>query len=137
MWSPHHEIELGNNVQFGPGCIIQCDTKIGNNVLLAHNVALIGKDDHLFCFPGIPIWDSGRGDKFKVIIEDDVWIGHSAIILSGVTIGCGSIIAAGAVVTKDVPPCSIVGGNPARLIKKRFQNDEDIIEHLKQSSKSS
>lgn len=137
MWSPHHDIELGNNVQFGPGCIIQCDTKIGNNVLLAHNVAMIGKDDHLFCFPGTPIWYSGRGDRFKTIIEDDVWIGHNAIILSGVHIGSGSIIASGAVVTKDVPACSIVGGNPAKLIKKRFQKEQDIIDHLKRISDNS
>ena len=63
-----------------------------------------------------------------VIIEEDVWAGANVTILKGVTIGRGCIIAAGAVVTKDMPPYSIVGGVPARVIKKRL-TDEQIIEH--------
>ena len=58
--------------------------------------------------------------KGNIVLKDDVWIGYGAIICSGVTIGQGAIIAAGAVVTKDVEPYSIVGGNPARLMKYRF-----------------
>jgi acetyltransferase-like isoleucine patch superfamily enzyme len=54
-------------------------------------------------------------------VQDDVWIGHGATILKGVTIGMGSIVSAGAVVTKDVEPYSIVGGVPARVIKSRKQ----------------
>ena len=60
--------------------------------------------------------------KGEVIIGHDVWIGANAIILSGVKIGTGSIIAAGAVITKDVPPFAIVGGNPAKIIKFRFDD---------------
>jgi acetyltransferase-like isoleucine patch superfamily enzyme len=60
----------------------------------------------------------------KVIIEDDVWIGYGSIVLSGVKIGRGSIVAAGSVVTKDIEPYSIVAGNPAKLIRKRFTEDE-------------
>ena len=67
--------------------------------------------------------------KGDIIIKDDVWIGTNAIILSGVTIGQGAIIAAGAVVTKDVPPYAIAGGNPAQIIKYRFE--PEIIEKLK------
>ena len=67
-------------------------------------------------------------DDKDVIIEEDVWIGDDAIILSGVTIGRGSVIAAGAVVTKSIPPYSIAGGCPAKVIKKRF-TDEQIKEH--------
>lgn len=66
--------------------------------------------------------------KGDIVIGDDVWIGCGAIILSGVTVGQGAVIAAGAVVTKDVPPYSIVGGSPAKVIKYRFSND--IIQKL-------
>lgn len=58
-----------------------------------------------------------------IIIDDDVWIGTKTIVLSGIKIGKGAIIAAGSVVTKDVPPYAIVGGNPAQLIKYRFSNE--------------
>ena len=63
------------------------------------------------------------GSKGDIIIKDDVWIGQSAIICSGVTIGQGAVVAAGAVVTKDVPPYAIVGGNPAKLIRYRFSEE--------------
>ena len=66
----------------------------------------------------------------NIVIKDDVWIGANAIILSGVTIGQGAIIMAGAVVTKDVPPYAIVGGNPAQITKYRFE--PEIIEKLVQ-----
>ena len=65
-----------------------------------------------------------------IIIEDDVWIGTGAIILKGVRIGEGAIIASGALVNKDVPGYSIVGGVPAKVLKMRF-TDEQIIEHKK------
>ncbi|MCQ6564940.1 CatB-related O-acetyltransferase [Bacillus mycoides] len=66
--------------------------------------------------------------KGPIIIEDDVWIGNNAIILSGVKIGKGAIIAAGSVITKNVEPYSIVGGNPAQLIKYRF--NREVMEQL-------
>ena len=66
--------------------------------------------------------------KGNIIVDDDVWIGFNAIILSGVHIGQGAIVAAGAVVTKDVPPYAIVGGVPAKVIRYRF--DEDMIREL-------
>jgi acetyltransferase-like isoleucine patch superfamily enzyme len=66
--------------------------------------------------------------KGDVIIGNDVWIGHEAVILSGARIGDGAVIGAGAVVTKDVEPYSIVAGNPARLIRKRF--DDETIRKL-------
>ena len=65
-----------------------------------------------------------------VIIEDGVWCGCNAVILKGVHIGKGGVVAAGSIVTKDVPPYAIVAGNPARVIKYRFTEDE-IAEHEK------
>lgn len=69
-------------------------------------------------------------NDLPVVIEDDVWTGANVTILKGVTIGRGTVIAAGAVVTKDTPPYSIVGGIPARVLKYRF-TPEQIIEHEK------
>ena len=69
-------------------------------------------------------WDN----KGNITIGNDVWIGYEAVILSGVTIGDGAIIGTRAVVTKDVPPYTIVGGSPAKVLKKRFS--DDIIDKL-------
>jgi acetyltransferase-like isoleucine patch superfamily enzyme len=131
IWSPHKDVKLGNHVQFGPRCIIQCDLEIGNHVLIASCVSFIGHDDHITYIPGKTIWESGRGDSKKTFVGNDVWIGHGAVIVAGVTIGDGAIIAAGSVVVKNVEPCTIVGGNPAHIIKNRFNTEEEKIEHLK------
>ena len=130
MWSPHRDISLGDRVQFGRGCLIQCDLEIANSVLIAENVAFVNRDDHDYHVVGKAIWDSPRGDGLKTVVEDDVWIGHAAIILSGVVIGRGAIVAAGAVVTGDVERYSIVGGVPARRIGNRFPSEE-IARHEK------
>lgn len=128
FWSPHHHIVLGDDVGIGHGCLFQADTEIGSKVMIACNVAFLNRDDHRSDQVGKAMWDSGRGDRFKIIIEDDVWIGHGVIILSSVCIGRGSIVAAGSVVIKNVAPYSIVGGNPAKVIKMRF-NHEQIEKH--------
>ena len=67
-----------------------------------------------------------------IIIHDDVWIGSNSVILSGVTIGRGSVVGAGSVVTKDVAPYTIVAGNPAKFIKYRFS--KDTIERIENSN---
>jgi len=128
FWSPHKHIILGNNVGIGYRCTFLCDIEIGNKVLIASEVALLNSDDHRFDVVGKTIWDSGRGDQYKIIIEDDVWIGHGVIILSPSRIGKGSIIAAGSVVVGDISPYSIIAGVPAKTIKMRFTPDQ-IKEH--------
>ena len=139
MWAKH-SIIIGDDFYIGKFSQIECDTEIGNNVMLANYVALIGRHDHDYSEIGVPtrlagkIRDDGyRGEGLyeKVIIEDDVWIGHGSIILSGIKIGQGSIIAAGSVVTRDVEPFTVCGGNPARKIKPRFDTDEKRIEHIR------
>ena len=114
------------------GCVFarNMDVVIGNNILLASRVNFVGKEDHTYNIPGQYIWNGKRGDNGTTIVEDDVWIGTGAIILSGVKIGAGSIIAAGAVVTKDVPPCEIHGGVPAKKIRDRFRNLQEKELHL-------
>ena len=130
IWSPHKDVTLGDQVQFGPHCKIQCDIEFGHSVLVASNVAFVGKDDHITNIPEKTIWNSGRGDTCKTHVGNDVWIGHGAIIMGGVAIGDGAIVAAGSVVTKDVVPCTIVGGNPAGFIKNRFSTEEEKNKHL-------
>jgi acetyltransferase-like isoleucine patch superfamily enzyme len=73
-------------------------------------------------------YEREAGSKGNIVVGDDVWIGTNAIICSGVKIGQGAIIAAGAVVTKDIEPYAIVGGNPAKLIRHRF--GEEIRDKL-------
>lgn len=100
---------------------------------------MIGRYDHDFSNVGKSIKDSPwigdkdydfKGKGQKIIIEQDCWIGFGAIIVTGVKVGRGSIVAAGSVVLKDVEPYSIVAGNPAKVVSRRF-SDAQIAEHEK------
>jgi acetyltransferase-like isoleucine patch superfamily enzyme len=104
--------------------------KVGNNVLCAGRVSFVGKYDHQFSTPCETIWESERKKSNSTIVEDDVWIGHGATIVGPVRIGMGAVVAAGAVVTKDIPACEIWGGVPARKIRNRFSSDADTQRHL-------
>jgi len=117
---------------------IGCNTKIGNNVIFGSYVSLLGRYDHHYQQIGVPIRKASqirdeeydwKGINSNVIIEDDFWVGHRTIILSGVKIGRGSIIAAGSVVTKNVENYSIYGGVHAKKITDRFENSNDITKH--------
>lgn len=112
----------------GSYCTVLCDLEVGNNVMIAPFCAFVNSDDHLTHIVGKTMWQSGRGDKFKIVIEDDVWVGYGSIVLTPARIGCGSVVAAGSVVTEDIPPYAIVAGVPARVIRMRFTKEE-IIEH--------
>ena len=115
-FSKKRRIQIGDNFFAGSQCHIACHAEIGRDVMLASFVALVG-GDHKFENISVPMISSGRDEIKPITIGDNVWIGHAAIILHGVSIGSGAIVAAGAVVTKDVPENAIVGGNPARLIR--------------------
>lgn len=103
------------------------DLTIGNYVLIAGAVGIVG-GDHRFDIVGTPMIQSGLGSPLPVRIEDDVWVGHGAIIMHGVTIGEGAIVAAGSIVTRDVAPYTIVAGSPAQRIRERF-DPEQIAAH--------
>jgi len=113
--------------------------RIGNYCSIANNVAfLVARDHRISTVSSYPFkqmmnyaQDSDYYDaisKGDIVVDDDVWIGYNATILSGVHIAQGAIIAAGAVVTGDVPPYAIVGGVPARVIKYRFE--KPVIDYL-------
>lgn len=111
------DIEIGDNSGLGLNCRITGPLKIGSYVMMGPDVMIFTqnhKNDRL----DIPMMLQ-TDPKRPVVIGDDVWIAARAIILPGVTIGKGSIIGAGAVVTKDVPEYAVVGGNPARVIRYR------------------
>lgn len=115
---PAEKLTIGNFVSIAPGATF-----------------LLGMNHQINTITTYPLYsrfiEYDRKDSTsngEIIIEDEVWIGTNALILSGLTIGKGAIIAAGSIVTKDVPPYSIYGGNPAKLIKHRFS--EGIIQEL-------
>lgn len=116
-------------VYIGPGCNICSQVKIGAYTMLANNVSILG-GDHYYKKVGVPIIFSGRGEIKATYIGVDCWIGAYSIIMHGVTIGDGSIVAAGSVVTKDVEPYSIYGGVPAKKIKDRFNSDIEKQTHI-------
>lgn len=111
-------IQIGNNVFINSGCHFQDQGGIiiGNDVLIGHNVVIATINHNLD-----PI-NKRKNSYQKVIIEDNVWLGSNVTILPGVKIGKWSVIAAGAVVTKDVPEYCVYGGVPAKLIKKIPKN---------------
>ncbi|WP_122263015.1 acyltransferase [Ornithinimicrobium cerasi] len=107
-------IRIGDHVMFGPGVTIR-----GGN----HRFDLVGR-----YIDTVSDAEKRPEDDPGVVIEDDVWVGGNATILGGVTVGRGSVIGASAVVTKDVPSYSIVGGNPAKVIRNRFTPNQ-VTEH--------
>lgn len=120
----------GAYTYIGPNAWICPNVQIGNYVMFGPNCAILG-GDHNYGISGYPIIFSGRPDTPPTVICDDVWIGYSTIIMAGVTIGRGSIVAAGSIVTKNVDPYTIVGGNPAKFIKRRFKSQNEEIYHDK------
>lgn len=112
-------VTLGSRVYIGRYSYLDGDITIGDCTMLAGSVAIVG-GDHVFAKPGQLMIDGGREHWRPTRIGSDVWIGHGAIVLNGARIGDGAIVAAGAVVLGDVPPNTIVAGNPARIVSSRF-----------------
>lgn len=137
LWAPAH-MEIGDHTYLGHEICIETNCRIGRYVLMANRVALVGRRDHDYKTPGVPVrfghWIGSirtpspfRLDEVRV--DDDVWIGYGAIVLSGVHIGRGAIVAAGSVVKSDVAAYTIVGGNPAAPIGRRFDSETQIAQH--------
>ncbi len=129
-------IEVGEWCFIGEGARIwsSCDISIGDRVMISHNVNIFDNRTHhissslrhkqfkAIVTKGHPSSDMDLGEK-PVRICTDAWLGANSIVLRGVTIGVGSIVAAGSVVTKDVPPFTIVAGNPARVIRTLAEHE--------------
>ena len=111
-------LSIGNNSGVGINALLDGEVIIGNDVMMGPDV-IIYTQNHAFQSTDITMNKQGKKKKKKVIIGNDIWIGARVIILPGVEIGDGCIIGAGAVVTKNIPPYSIVGGNPAKILKRR------------------
>lgn len=136
------ESQSGGKIRMGDNCCIYNDSilgsvnsiTIGNEVIISNRVHIYDNNNHptdprvrrQMCrgdFDG-DAWRWHHADNAPVVIEDNVWIGEYAAVLKGVTVGKGAIVASHAVVTKDVPPYTIVAGNPARVVKE-LAHEED------------
>lgn len=139
IWG-REKVVIGRNFYIGRDSFIEADVMIGDNVMFGNRVAIIGRYDHHYQLPGVPMrlapqirdpnykW---KGLGLVTTIENDVWIGYGSTVMGGITIGEGSIIGAGSLVTKDVEPYSIYAGVPAKKVRDRFDNPQDLQTHLK------
>ena len=110
------DVLIGDRTRIGMSNVLIGPVTIGNDVMLAQNIVLSGLNHGYQDITIIP--HKQPVTKNKIIIEDEVWIGANSVIIAGVTIGKHAVVAAGSVVTKNVPAYSVVGGNPAKVIKQ-------------------
>lgn len=122
---PGAGLRVGDRSNIGPFSYIGCSgyIEIGSNVLMGPRVTLLA-ENHVIEDPELPMKEQGVERSF-IRIEDDCWIGSGSIVVAGVTVGRGSVIAAGSVVTRDVPPLTIVGGVPAQVLRRRDERREN------------
>lgn len=134
------KVSIGENTYIGGSTSIYCKDRvqIGKNVIIANNSMIMDNNNH----PVSPemrlkmsacdnyitdkLWSWEYATSAPVIIEDNVWIGRDVRIMKGVTVGRGSIVALGSIVTKDVPPYSVVAGNPAVVVKTLPEPEADL-----------
>lgn len=133
------KIIIGDNFYIGKYSSIETSCVIGDNVILANHVGIVGRYDHNYQQIGVSVRlanqirdkdYSWKGLNEITYIGNDVWIGFGAIVMSGVKIADGTIIAAGSIVTHDTEPYTIYGGIPAKKIKDRFNSIEDKERHI-------
>lgn len=110
------DVAIGENTLIGMGNVIIGPVTIGNNVIFAQNIVASGLN-HTYQNPDLPILAQGVTTAL-IVVEDDCWIGANVVITAGTRVGKHCVIAAGAVVTKDIPPYSVAVGNPAKVIRR-------------------
>lgn len=129
---------IGNNCYIGAGTSLQAKESIiiGDNAIISNGVLIVDNNNHptdpdmrlrmSACedYMSDPLWTWEYAESKPIRIEENVWIGRNSSIMKGVTVGKGAIIAFGAVVTKDVPPYTIVAGNPAKVVKQLSKPEE-------------
>lgn len=117
-------LRVGDRSNIGPYAYIGASggIVIGRDVMMGPRVSMFA-ENHVFTETNRTMRDQGVA-LAPIVIEDDCWLASNCVILAGVTVGRGSVVAAGAIVTKSVPPYSIVGGNPARVIRSRLADVE-------------
>jgi maltose O-acetyltransferase len=111
-------VRVGDRSALGLDCLVIGPLVVGSDVMMGPRCCMLGSS-HNTESTTVPMNQQGFLPDRAVVIEDDVWIGANVTVLPGRTIGRGSIVGAGSVVTRDVPPYSVVGGNPARVVASR------------------
>lgn len=132
IFSDHRNIEIGDNVFIADNSVIAgiIPIKIGNNVMFGPEVMILG-GDHNMSVVGKPMrYVHTGGRNIPIELEDDVWVGARALIMKGVKIHEGSVVGAGSLVTKSLPPYSVNVGSPCKTLRCRFSKEE-LREHLK------
>jgi acetyltransferase-like isoleucine patch superfamily enzyme len=125
---PGAEVRIGENTRINGACVHAWNSiHIGKNCLIAANTQIFDASGHALSFPDVENRINTSGSARPIVVEDNVWIGANCIILPGVCIGNGSIIAAGSVVHEAVPPFVVAGGNPARVLKDYSNLNCDLI----------
>ena len=137
FWAPE-SIRIGKQVYVGKDVHVEANCEIGDYCLIANRVAFVGRNDHDYRTPGVPVrfgtWIGARAAddplrQVRVVVEADCWIGFGAVLMTRVRVGKGAVVAAGSVVTADVPPYAIVAGCPARVVGSRFASAAEVERH--------
>lgn len=122
---PSRKVRLGRYVYIGAYGSCAGPLVVGDLTMISSHVKIFG-DDHQIAISGEPARLAFASEHKLTVIEADCWVGQGAMLREGIRIGRGTVVAAGAIVTRSVPPYEIVGGTPARLIRRRFTAEEAV-----------